>query len=111
MKAGLILTAAVLGWAAAALPGEPVVVCTQVANAASLRLFGLTPWAARLPTRLFGLGAVVDLGGDDSYEGRDSCLGCGWYGAVAFRNGNRRAYASRLFKRPPRFAIAIAHQT
>ncbi len=31
------------------------------ANAASLRLFGLTPWAARLPTRLFGLGTVVVL--------------------------------------------------
>ncbi len=31
------------------------------ANAASLRLFGLTPWAARLPTRLFGLGTVVLL--------------------------------------------------
>ena len=31
------------------------------ANAASLRLFGLTPWAARLPTRLFGLGTVLTL--------------------------------------------------
>ena len=31
------------------------------ANAASLRLFGLTPWAARLPTRLFGLGTVATL--------------------------------------------------
>lgn len=31
------------------------------ANAASLRLFGLTPWAARLPTRLFGLGTVAVL--------------------------------------------------
>ena len=31
------------------------------ANAASLRLFGLTPWAARLPTRLFGLGTVAAL--------------------------------------------------
>lgn len=31
------------------------------ANAASLRLFGLTPWAARLPTRLFGLGTVAIL--------------------------------------------------
>jgi 4-amino-4-deoxy-L-arabinose transferase-like glycosyltransferase len=31
------------------------------ANAASLRLFGLTPWAARLPTRLFGLGTILTL--------------------------------------------------
>lgn len=31
------------------------------ANAASLRLFGETPWAARLPTRLFGLGTVLVL--------------------------------------------------
>ncbi len=31
------------------------------ANAASLRLFGLTPWAARLPTRLFGLGTLLTL--------------------------------------------------
>jgi 4-amino-4-deoxy-L-arabinose transferase-like glycosyltransferase len=31
------------------------------ANAASLRVFGLTPWAARLPTRLFGLGTVLTL--------------------------------------------------
>ncbi len=31
------------------------------ANAASVRLFGLTPWAARLPTRLFGLGTVLTL--------------------------------------------------
>ncbi len=31
------------------------------ANAVSLRLFGLTPWAARLPTRLFGLGTVAVL--------------------------------------------------
>jgi 4-amino-4-deoxy-L-arabinose transferase-like glycosyltransferase len=31
------------------------------ANAAALRLFGLTPWAARLPTRLFGLGTVLTL--------------------------------------------------
>ncbi len=31
------------------------------ANAASLRLFGLTPWAARLPTRLFGLCTVATL--------------------------------------------------
>jgi 4-amino-4-deoxy-L-arabinose transferase-like glycosyltransferase len=31
------------------------------ANAASMRLFGLTPWAARLPTRLFGLGTVLTL--------------------------------------------------
>jgi 4-amino-4-deoxy-L-arabinose transferase-like glycosyltransferase len=31
------------------------------ANAASLRVFGLTPWAARLPTRLFGLGTVAIL--------------------------------------------------
>ncbi len=31
------------------------------ANAASLRLFGLTPWVARLPTRLFGLGTVLTL--------------------------------------------------
>jgi 4-amino-4-deoxy-L-arabinose transferase-like glycosyltransferase len=31
------------------------------ANAASFRLFGLTPWAARLPTRLFGLGTVATL--------------------------------------------------
>ena len=31
------------------------------ANAASLRFFGLTPWAARLPTRLFGLGTVAIL--------------------------------------------------
>ncbi len=30
-------------------------------NAASQRLFGLTPWAARLPTRLFGLGTVLTL--------------------------------------------------
>ena len=30
-------------------------------NAASFRLFGETPWAARLPTRLFGLGTVVVL--------------------------------------------------
>jgi 4-amino-4-deoxy-L-arabinose transferase-like glycosyltransferase len=30
-------------------------------NAASLRVFGLTPWAARLPTRLFGLGTVAIL--------------------------------------------------
>jgi 4-amino-4-deoxy-L-arabinose transferase-like glycosyltransferase len=30
-------------------------------NAASLRLFGETPWAARLPTRLFGLGTVLVL--------------------------------------------------
>lgn len=30
---------------------------------------------------LFGLGAVLDLGGNDVYEGRDSCFGCGWYGA------------------------------
>ncbi len=30
-------------------------------NAASQRLFGLTPWAARLPTRLFGLGTVAML--------------------------------------------------
>ena len=30
---------------------------------------------------LFGLGAVIDLGGDDVYEGHDSCFGCGWYGA------------------------------
>jgi 4-amino-4-deoxy-L-arabinose transferase-like glycosyltransferase len=29
------------------------------ANAASLRLFGETPWAARLPTRLAGLGTLV----------------------------------------------------
>lgn len=28
----------VLQWVAAALPGEPVVLCTQVANAASVRL-------------------------------------------------------------------------
>jgi 4-amino-4-deoxy-L-arabinose transferase-like glycosyltransferase len=31
------------------------------ANAASLHLFGLTPWAARLPTRLFGFGTVLTL--------------------------------------------------
>ena len=31
------------------------------ANAASMRLFGATPWAARLPTRLFGLGTVIVL--------------------------------------------------
>ncbi|HKA35399.1 MAG TPA: phospholipid carrier-dependent glycosyltransferase [Thermoanaerobaculia bacterium] len=31
------------------------------ANAASMRLFGVTPWAARLPTRLFGLGTVMVL--------------------------------------------------
>ncbi len=31
------------------------------ANAASLHLFGETPWAARLPTRLFGLGTVLVL--------------------------------------------------
>ena len=31
------------------------------ANAASLRLFGTNPWAARLPTRLFGLGTVAAL--------------------------------------------------
>jgi len=31
------------------------------ANAAALRLFGETPWAARLPTRLFGLGTVLTL--------------------------------------------------
>jgi 4-amino-4-deoxy-L-arabinose transferase-like glycosyltransferase len=30
-------------------------------NAASLDLFGETPWAARLPTRLFGLGTVLVL--------------------------------------------------
>ncbi len=30
-------------------------------NAASLRLFGETPWAARLPTRLAGLGTVLLL--------------------------------------------------
>jgi len=30
-------------------------------NAASLRLFGETPWAARLPTRLFGFGTVLVL--------------------------------------------------
>jgi 4-amino-4-deoxy-L-arabinose transferase-like glycosyltransferase len=30
-------------------------------NAASLRLLGETPWAARLPTRLFGLGTVLIL--------------------------------------------------
>ncbi len=29
------------------------------ANAASLRLFGETPWAARLPTRLAGLGTLL----------------------------------------------------
>jgi 4-amino-4-deoxy-L-arabinose transferase-like glycosyltransferase len=28
-------------------------------NAASLRLFGETPWAARLPTRLAGLGTTL----------------------------------------------------
>ncbi|WP_035867790.1 GNAT family N-acetyltransferase [Kitasatospora cheerisanensis] len=32
--------AAALGWAAGALPGEPVVLCTQVANDAALRLAG-----------------------------------------------------------------------
>jgi 4-amino-4-deoxy-L-arabinose transferase-like glycosyltransferase len=31
------------------------------ANAASLRVFGLTPWAARLPSRFFGLGTVAVL--------------------------------------------------
>ena len=31
------------------------------ANAVSLRLFGLTPWAARLPTRLFGLATIATL--------------------------------------------------
>jgi 4-amino-4-deoxy-L-arabinose transferase-like glycosyltransferase len=31
------------------------------ANAAALRLLGLTPWTARLPTRLFGLGTVLTL--------------------------------------------------
>jgi 4-amino-4-deoxy-L-arabinose transferase-like glycosyltransferase len=31
------------------------------ANAASMRLFGATPWAARLPTRLFGLGTLIVL--------------------------------------------------
>jgi RimJ/RimL family protein N-acetyltransferase len=30
--------AAVLGWFAAALPGEPVVLCTQTANVRSMRL-------------------------------------------------------------------------
>lgn len=30
---------------------------------------------------LFGLGALIDLGGDDVYEGRESCFGAGWYGA------------------------------
>src|SRR5262249_14268895 len=30
-------------------------------NAASLRLFGETPWAARLPTRLAGLGTTLTL--------------------------------------------------
>src|SRR5262245_18741727 len=31
------------------------------ANAASMRLLGATPWAARLPTRFFGLGTVIVL--------------------------------------------------
>jgi hypothetical protein len=30
---------------------------------------------------LFGLGALIDLGGDDVYAARDSALGCAWYGA------------------------------
>lgn len=32
------------------------------ANAASMRLFGLTPWSARLPVRLAGLGTAILLG-------------------------------------------------
>jgi 4-amino-4-deoxy-L-arabinose transferase-like glycosyltransferase len=31
------------------------------ANAASMHVFGLTPWGARLPTRLFGLGTIAVL--------------------------------------------------
>ncbi|HKF43522.1 MAG TPA: phospholipid carrier-dependent glycosyltransferase, partial [Thermoanaerobaculia bacterium] len=31
------------------------------ANAASMRLFGATPWAARLPSRLFSLGTLLVL--------------------------------------------------